>query len=149
MRESVISIVSPRTGSDELVDHDGCPSRTDDPVGCVSDGCPSRTDDPVGCVSTRWPGRVEGDDCELIIYNVDSMTVDDVCLSEMEGPVMWEYGDGVVSPWTGSDIPFGDHEECDAFESIGRVLGTYINGVCLSEPGDPDVTGESVGCVST
>ena len=95
------------------------------------------------CVSTRWSRRVEGDDYKLI-GSIDGMTVSDVCISETEVAAMWEYVDGVVSPWTGSDEPFGDHDytsgtggpihcvrtswtesmECDAFESIGRVLGT-------------------------
>ena len=149
----------PQTGCDELVDHDGCESRT----------C-----DPVGCVGTHWSGRVEGDDYELI-GNVNGTTVGDVCISEAEGPVMWECSDGVVLPQTGSDDPFGDHGERDAFKLIGKILGTYLNGVCLSEPDDPDVgrcvssivsprtmsdvsmhdivcvlrTGEPVGCVST
>ena len=143
MWESVISVVSPQTGSDE-------------PVGI--DGCESGTSELVGCVSACWSERVDGDDYELI-GSIDGTTVSDVCLSEPGEPAMWQFVDGIVSPRTGSDEPIGIYDcnsrtsgpvscvstsgtgstGCDAYESIGSVLCTYNSGVCISEPGEPDM----------
>ena len=69
-----LSIISPRTGSEE-------------PFG--NDGCNTGIGDPVVWASTSWTRRVEGDDYEPI-GGVDGTTDSAVCISKPGELAIWD-----------------------------------------------------------